>query len=84
MDCQLPTFEQEVLSWPGVTPVPGQFGAGACCYAKRETGHIHRRRIADLPVTKEIREDLLARGCAVPPAQTEYLRDRRTGSEWYR
>lgn len=33
---------------------------------KREIGHLHRDRIADLPVTPEIREALLAKGRAHP------------------
>ena len=66
MDDQLSTIEQEVLRWPGVTSVPGRFGAVAFRYEKREIGHIHRDRIADLPVTKAMREDLLARGRAFP------------------
>lgn len=61
------TIEQEVLRWPGVTATPGRFGATAFRYGEREIGHLHRRdRIADLPVTTEIREELLARGRATP------------------
>ncbi len=66
MDSNIVTIEQEVLRWPGVTSAPGRFGAVAFRYGKREIGHIHRDRIADLPVTGEIREDLLARGRARP------------------
>jgi MFS transporter, DHA2 family, metal-tetracycline-proton antiporter len=59
------TIEQEVLRWPGVTATPGRFGATAFRYGERGIGHLHRRdRIADLPVTPEIREELLARGRA--------------------
>ena len=66
MDSNVVTIEQEVLRWPGVTSAPGRFGAVAFRYGKREIGHIHRDRIADLPVTGEIREGLLARGRARP------------------
>jgi hypothetical protein len=58
--------EREVLSWPGVTSEPGRFGATSFRYGKREIGHIHHDRIADLPVTTEMREDILARGRAHP------------------
>ena len=58
--------EREVLGWPGVTSEPGRFGATAIRYGKREIGHIHHDRIADLPVTTEMREDILARGRAHP------------------
>lgn len=61
------TIEQEVLRWPGVTATPGRFGATAFRYGEREIGHLHRRDpIADLPVTPEIREELLTRGRATP------------------
>jgi Family of unknown function (DUF5519) len=60
----LTMVEREVLSWPGVTSVPGRFGATSFRYGKREIGHIHHDRIADLPVTSEMREDTLARGRA--------------------
>ena len=56
--------EREVLGWPGVTSEPGRFGATAFRYGKREIGHIHHDRIADLPVTTEMREDILAGGRA--------------------
>ena len=62
----LTVVEREVLSWPGVTSESGRFGAIAFRYGKREIGHIHHDRIADLPVTTEMREDILARGRARP------------------
>jgi Family of unknown function (DUF5519) len=62
----LTRVEREVLSWPGVTSEPGRFGATSFRYGKREIGHIHRDRIADLPVTSEMREDIFARGRARP------------------
>jgi hypothetical protein len=55
-----------VLRWPGVTSEPGRFGATSFRYGKREIGHIHRDRIADLPVTTRMREDLLSQGRARP------------------
>ena len=66
MDANISNIEREVLSWPGVTSQPGRFGAVAFRYGKREIGHIHRDRVADLPVTTEMREDILARGRARP------------------
>ncbi len=62
----LTMVEREVLRWPGVTSEPGRFGATSFRYGKREIGHIHHDRIADLPVTTEMREDILARGRAHP------------------
>ena len=66
MDSYVLTIEREVLTWPGVTSQPGRFGATSFRYGKREIGHIHRDRIADLPVTQEMRESILARGRARP------------------
>ncbi len=66
MDSYLLTIEREVLTWPGVTSEAGRFGATSFRYGKREIGHIHRDRIADLPVTSEMRESILARGRARP------------------
>jgi len=58
--------EREVLIWPGTTSEPGRFDSVAFRYGKREIGHVHRDRVADLPVTPEAREELLARGRARP------------------
>jgi hypothetical protein len=66
MDSNIVTIEQEVLRWPGVTSTPGRFGSVAFRYGKREIGHIHRDRVADLPVTREMRESILSRGRASP------------------
>lgn len=66
MDSHLLTIEREVLRWPGVTSEPGRFGATAFRYGKREIGHLHRDRIADLPTTTEMREKILASGRARP------------------
>jgi hypothetical protein len=60
------TIERDVLKWPGVTLEPGRFGATSYRYGKREIGHVHRDRIADLPVTTEMREGLMAQGRARP------------------
>ena len=62
----LASVEREVLHWPGVTSEPGRFGAIAFRYGKREIGHVHRDRVADLPVVREAREGLLAKGRARP------------------
>ena len=66
MDGIISAIEREVLSWPGVTSEPGRFGAVAFRYGKREIGHIHRDRIADLPVMTEMREEIISRGRARP------------------
>jgi hypothetical protein len=60
------TIEREVLTWPGVSLEPGRFGATSFRYGNRELGHIHRDRVADLPVTQGMRDDLLSKGRARP------------------
>ena len=66
MDSNAVTTEQEMLRWPGVTSAPGRFGAVTFRYEKRKSGYIHPDRIADLPLTPEMREDLLKGGRARP------------------
>ena len=66
MDGIISAIEREVLGWPGVTSEPGRFGAVAFRYGKREIGHLHRVRIADLPVTTDMREEIISRGRARP------------------
>ncbi len=62
----LTEVERNVLGWPGTTSEPGRFGAIAFRYGRREIGHVHTDRIADLPVTPKMREELLAGGRARP------------------
>ena len=66
MDGLLAEIEREVLGWPETTSEPGRFDSVAFRYGRREIGHVHRDLIADLPVTPEMREDLLAKGRARP------------------
>jgi len=66
MNSNMAIIEREVTSWPGVSSGSGRFGAVAFRYGKREIGHLHRDRIADLPVTTEMREDIISRGRARP------------------
>jgi hypothetical protein len=66
MDELIAEVEREVLGWPGTTSEPGRFHSVAFRYGRREIGHVHRDRIADLPVTPKMREDLLAKGRAKP------------------
>lgn len=62
----LAEVERQVLGWPGTTSESGRFRSVAFRYGKREIGHVHRDRIADLPVTQEMREEVLSKGRARP------------------
>ena len=66
MNNDIKIIEREVLAWPGVSAGPGRFGAVVFRYGRRELGHIHHDRVADLPVPKAFRDELLAFGRARP------------------
>lgn len=57
---------EEVTSWPGVEIGEGNFGSVQLRLGKRELGHLHGNTLADLPFTRAIRDDLLAKGEIVP------------------
>jgi hypothetical protein len=65
-DRLLAEVEREVLGWPGTTSEAGRFHSVAFRYGRREIGHVHRDLVADLPVTRQMREELLAGGKARP------------------
>jgi Family of unknown function (DUF5519) len=56
----------EVESWDGVTTHPHRFGGVAFRLGKRELGHIHGDRLADLPFPKRVADELIADGRALP------------------
>jgi hypothetical protein len=58
--------QTEVLSWDGVTSAPGRFGAVAFYLGKREIGHLHGDRLADLPFPRTVRDELVEAGRAEP------------------
>lgn len=57
-------IRQAVGSWPGVEAVPHRFGGVEYRYGRKEIGHVHRDRLADLPFPKRIRDELIAAGRA--------------------
>src|SRR5436305_8010992 len=59
-------IEHEIASWPGVTVEPHRFGGVAFKVGRRELGHLHGSRLADLPFPTKIREQLVAAGRAEP------------------
>jgi Family of unknown function (DUF5519) len=56
----------EVTGWEGVTSHAHRFGGVAFHLGKRELGHIHGDRLADLPFPKRVAEELIADGRALP------------------
>ena len=59
-------IKQEILSWPSVTSNPYQFGGIEFRVNKRDMGHIHGEKLADLPFPIEIRKEIIASGKALP------------------
>jgi luciferase-like monooxygenase len=57
---------REVSAWPGVTAGPHRFGGTELRLGRRELGHVHGNRLADLPFPLLIREQLVAEGKAEP------------------
>jgi hypothetical protein len=55
-----------VGSWPGVTSAPHRFGGVELALGRRELGHLHGDRIADLPFPRRVRDELIAAGRALP------------------
>jgi Luciferase len=55
-----------VESWPGVQAVPHRFGGVEFRLGRRELGHLHGDRIADLPFPRRVRDQLIADGRARP------------------
>lgn len=57
---------REVAGWAGVTVAPHRFGGTEFRVGRRELGHLHRDRLADLPFPVRIREQLVAERKAQP------------------
>ena len=57
---------REVTSWPGVTTARHRFGGTKFRLGRRELGHLHGDKLADLPFPLLVREDLVAAGRAEP------------------
>jgi hypothetical protein len=53
-----------VTSWPGVKTAPHRFGGVELRVGRRELGHLHGERIADLPFPRRVRDRLIAEGRA--------------------
>jgi hypothetical protein len=55
-----------VSSWPGVEVASHRFGGVEFRFGRRELGHLHGDRIADLPLPRRLRDELIASGRARP------------------
>jgi hypothetical protein len=59
-------IEAAVTSWDGVTAHDHRFGGREFRYGRRELGHLHGHRLADLPFPKRIAAMLVETGRAEP------------------
>lgn len=59
-------IEREVASWDGVSARPHRFGGVEFRLGRRELGHLHGERWADLPFHRGIRDMLVETGRAQP------------------
>jgi hypothetical protein len=55
-----------VTAWEGVESAPHRFGGIEFRVGRRELGHLHGDRIADLPFPRRVRDELIAAGRARP------------------
>jgi hypothetical protein len=59
-------IKAELLTWPGVTAEPHRFGGIEYSFGRKELGHVHGDRLADLPFPRHIHDQLIAAGRAEP------------------
>jgi hypothetical protein len=59
-------IRNEILGWPYVTAEPHRFGGVEFSFNKREMGHIHGERVADMPFSMTIRNELVESGRVRP------------------
>jgi hypothetical protein len=57
---------REIASWPDVTVAAHRFGGIEFRRGRRELGHLHGSRLADLPFPVRVRERLVREGRAEP------------------
>jgi len=55
-----------VAAWPGVEAGTHRFGGVEFRLGRRELGHLHGDRIADLPFPRRVRDELIANDRAGP------------------
>jgi Family of unknown function (DUF5519) len=67
MDGAAERIRAEVGSWPGVVAGVHERGGGIeFLLGRRELGHLHGDRLADLPFPRRVRDELVAQGRARP------------------
>ena len=59
-------IQETVEGWPGVESAPHRFGGIEFRVGRRELGHLHGSRLADLPFPRRVRDELITSGRAAP------------------
>ena len=59
-------IREAVSSWPGVETAPHRFGGIEYRYGRKEMGHVHGDRLADLPLPRKVHDEVIAAGRAQP------------------
>jgi hypothetical protein len=59
-------IREEVGSWPGVEALPHRFGGVEYRFGRKEMGHVHGDRLADVPLPRKLHDELVAAGRAEP------------------
>jgi hypothetical protein len=59
-------IRQAVTSWLGVVAVPHRFGGTEYRFGRKEMGHVHGDRFADLPLPRRVHDEVIASGRAQP------------------
>ena len=77
-------IREEVSAWLGVEAVPHRFGGTEYRYGRKELGHVHGDRLADLPLPRKLRDQVIASGRAEPHhvlPESGWVTCRMSGSE---
>lgn len=59
-------IREALTAWPGVEAAPHRFGGVEYRLGRKELGHVHGDRLADLPLPRRLRDEVVAAGRAVP------------------
>ncbi|HEY7570568.1 MAG TPA: luciferase family protein [Nitrososphaeraceae archaeon] len=66
MNTVFESIKKELMSWPEVSAEPHRFGGVEFRRNRKEMGHIHGDRLADLPFPMETRDRLVNSGRVSP------------------
>ena len=59
-------IRETVTSWPDVEAHPHRFGGTEYRVGRKEMGHVHGDRLADLPLPRKLHDEVIASGQAQP------------------